>query len=237
MGLDSMRKVLVLDYDHTLYPASLPTLKAVDDRITLYIQERLGLSPEAADDTRRSLSETYGTTLRGLELHHGVDRHHYCDFVNAVEAAELPVPDPALEAWLSRMGHPAYIFTNARKDWAVRGLESMGLGAFLPVAGFQAGVGAAPGRFREIFDIAFVDWVGKPHPDAFAKVDRRLRDLHGEDVRIHFADDRADNLETARALGWSTLWITPEPFPSGHAAFGFDRVLPSLILLDPDTLD
>lgn len=255
-----MHSILLLDFDHTLYPSTLPTLKAVDDRITLYIQTYLGLSHGEADLTRLRFCEEFGTTLRGLELRHGVDRGHYCDFIHDIGIAHLPPPDPALQDWLRRVPHPCYIFTNARMDWAVRGLQAMGLEGMLPEAGLGAWAGllapvngggeagaakaeldeAAPAwtgpRLRGILDIEFMEWQGKPHADAYAKADRHIRELHGEDIRIHFADDRPDNLMAAREMNWSTLWITPEPGKAGPFSASFDRVATSLLELDPETL-
>lgn len=274
----SGRPVLLLDFDHTLYPTTLPTLKAVDDRITLYIQTFLGLPFEEADRTRLRFCEEYGTTLRGLELRHGVERSHYCDFIHAIEAEHLPPPDPALHAWLRKVPHPCYIFTNARMDWAVRGLRSMGLQGILPEAGpgiypemggmggtggtgGRDGMYGAPGadlrlavpvedasgereaappwtgpRLHGILDIEFMEWQGKPHADAYAKADRMLRQRHGDDIRVVFADDRPDNLMAAKEVRWSTWWITPEPHRPGPFAWSFDRVAASLLDLDPESL-
>ena len=246
-----MKDILLLDYDHTLYPSTLSTLRAVDDRINLYIRTFLGFTSGQADALRLELWDKYGTTLKGLEDLHGVDREHYCDFIHAIEAAHLPPPDPALQAWLTAMPHPCYLFTNARMDWPVRGLKAMGLEALLPQAmasqgntgdtlgGFPvpAGMGVAPDGFRGerllgIFDIAFMDLEGKPNPPGYAKVDARLRERHGHDLRIHFADDRPDNLESARERGWRTIWIVPHTAApvSGNE---FDRVVSSLTELDP----
>ena len=175
------RTILLLDFDHTLYPSTVNTLKAVDDRINLYIRTFLGFTSEQADATRTQLWDKYGTTLKGLEELHGVEREHYCDFIHAVEDAHLPPPDPALQAWLARLPHPTYIFTNARMDWAIRGLRAMGLGGLLPAnpalgnpqvtgalgltavdsaASETTKIGATlPGpRLGGIFDIAFMDW-------------------------------------------------------------------------------
>ena len=251
------RPVLLLDFDHTLYPTTLPTLKAVDDRITLYIQTFLGLPFEEADRTRLRFCEEYGTTLRGLELRHGVERGHYCDFIHAIEAEHLPPPDPALQDWLRKVPHPCYIFTNARMDWAVRGLRAMGLAGILPEAGsgLPADAGlrmavpaeeaagdreAAPPwtgpRLHGILDIEFMEWQGKPHALAYAKADRMLRQRHGEDIRVVFADDRPDNLMAAKEVRWSTWWITPDPGRAGPFARSFDRVTASLLELDPESL-
>ena len=243
--------ILLLDFDHTLYPSTLGTLQAVDERINLYMQTYLGLDRAAADALRVELWDKYGTTLKGLEELHDVDRHHYCDFIHAIAPEHLPPPDPALQDWLARLPHPVYLFTNARLDWAVRGMRAMGLEGLLPEAeanatrdaaealdgaGDRAAAGRAfPRRLEGIFDIAFMDWEGKPNPPAYAKVDAHVRARHGAGARIHFADDRMDNLESARAQGWSTIWI--HPHTAGPVRGDeFDRVVPSLMRLDPITL-
>jgi putative hydrolase of the HAD superfamily len=234
-----VRKILLLDFDHTLYPPNLTTLKAVDARINLYIQTFLGFTPEAADSLRLRLWDEYGTTLKGLEIHHGVNRDHYCDFIHAIEEAHLPPPDPIMHDWLARVPHPCYIFTNARRDWAERGLKAMGLSAILPANGQDpAGpailAGRTPSRLLDILDIAFMEWEGKPNPKPYAKADRFLRERHGSDIRIVFADDRHDNLMEARRNRWSTIWIAP----AGEHAQGseFDRTVTSLTEIDPDAL-
>ena len=113
-------------------------------------------------------------------------------------------------------------------DWAVRGLKSMGLAEVLPDGG-------APHRLRGIFDIAFMDWEGKPNRAAYAKVDAFVRERHGADARILFADDRMDNLESGRAQGWATIWI--HPHTAGPVRGDeFDWVSPSLLNLDPESL-
>ena len=229
-----MSAVLLLDLDHTLYPSTLPTGDAVDSRIVRYIREHLGLSPDDADALRRKLSAKYGTTLKGLEILHGVDREHYCDFIQDLEDALMPPPDPRLRAWLSDVVAkvPTYLFTNSRRDWVDRCLASLGLADLLP----------------GVLDIGFMEWVGKPEAVAFARAESFIRGLHG-DVRFIFADDRLDNLEQARLRGWSTIWIRPHDAPfdgfgwltagsaqEPHIASTGHRVVNSLLELDIQTL-
>ena len=92
-------------------------------------------------------------------------------------------------------------------------------------------------RLEAILDITYLDWQGKPHPLAYAKVEALLRRRHGEDIRIHFADDRPDNLLAARARDWVTIWVNPEDgeFPETPPE-AFHTVVPSLIHLDPESL-
>ena len=225
---------MLLDYDHTLYPSTGTTLKAVDFRITEYIKTFLGFSHGDADSARLEFCAKYGTTLKGLEVMHGVNRDHYTDFIHAIPEHHLPPQDPDLVAWMGRVPHPVYIFTNARMDWAIRGLKTIGLESMLPLEIHPHG---QPGKqqFQGILDIVFMDWQGKPHPESYDKVEVLLRQRHGNDIQIHFADDRIDNLETAQARGWTTIWI-----PSYTAEQGtehrFDLVLPSLTQLDPHRL-
>jgi pyrimidine 5'-nucleotidase len=244
-----VQKILLLDYDHTLYPSTLNTLKAVDERINLYIRTFLGFSPAEADAARLNLWSQYGTTLKGLEENHGVNRDHYTDFIHAIDEEHLPPPDLELSAWLSRISIPTYIFTNARMDWPVRGLKAMGLGSLLPQECIQvnwvepqgsnvsnSGMALLNGlRLEGIFDIAFMDWQGKPHPDSYAKVEAHLRQKHGNKIQIYFADDRIDNLETARSRAWYTIWIAPHDAPDMPVG-SFDQVVSSLSSFDLDQL-
>ena len=197
-----MPPVLLLDLDHTLYPSTLPTARAVDARITAFVERHLGLDPPAADAVRVDLCARFGTTLKGLETLYSVDREIFCDFVHAVDASELPPPNPGLRSWLRRLRCPAYVFTNARRDWAERCLQSLGV---FDLVSDDAEAGALCG----IFDIAFVEWTGKPQPTAFAGVERYVRGRHPGAEKLVLADDRLENLAAAKAQGWETIWVKP----------------------------
>lgn len=248
-----MSSVLLLDLDHTLYPSTLPTLPAVDARITRFIEERLGFEAGAADALRKSLCAEYGTTLRGLEILHGVGRDEYTDYIQDLDDALMPPEDHRLRGWVlaASAARPTYLFTNARRDWADRCLRHIGLSDLLVSEDPEVRAALAG-----ILDIDFMEWVGKPEPAAFAKVEDFLRARHPEAGSRVFADDRLDNLETARARGWSTIWVRPHNFGQGvgggHAqslgsaesaavaalaAASGHRVVDSLLELDPETLE
>lgn len=202
-----MRPVLLLDFDHTLYPPTLPTLGHIDRRITLYIETFLGLDFAAADAMRQNLCSRHGTTLRGLMHTHQLDPHHYFDFVHQVDEACLPPADAGLRLWLEELSVPAYVFTNARADWVWRCFENMRLTDLV-----------GEGRpLLAILDLAFADWVGKPQPSAYAAVENLVRQNHGADAVLHLVDDRQDNLLTARERGWQTHWFSPHA-PEGESA-------------------
>jgi putative hydrolase of the HAD superfamily len=223
--------ILLLDLDHTLYPSTAPTLAAVDARITRFIETRLDLPADKADQMRRDLCAEHGTTLRGLEMLHGVGRGEYTDFIQDLEDHLMPAPDPRLRAWLMAAARrlPTYLFTNARRDWADRCLGHLGLTDLLEESP------EAPALLGGILDIDFMEWAGKPHREAFEKVERYLADRHPVAAGFVFADDRLDNLAAARARGWRTVWVRPHDAPPGLGAD--HRIVDALIELDPDTLE
>lgn len=224
-----MSSILLLDLDHTLYPSTAPTLQAVDTRITRFIAERLNLDLAHADRLRREFCDAHGTTLRGLELHHGIRRDEYTDYIQDLEDHLMPGPDPALRDWLLRTATrlPTYIFTNARRDWADRCLRHLGIHDLLRAEQPDKRV------LSGIFDIDFMDWAGKPHRSAFEKVEQHVLSRHPGKSGLVFADDRLENLVAARARGWHTVWVRPHDAPPGLGAG--HHVVDRITELDPDS--
>jgi putative hydrolase of the HAD superfamily len=64
-------RAMLFDLDNTLYPASSGVMQSIDQRIGEYVQQRLGLPEVEAAKIRHYYYTTYGTTLRGLQQHHG----------------------------------------------------------------------------------------------------------------------------------------------------------------------
>ncbi len=58
------------------------------------------------------------------------------------------------------------------------------------------------GQIDGIFDIAFMDYVPKPFPHGYRKL---LRELAADPATCWMVDDLAANLDTARALGMTTV--------------------------------
>jgi putative hydrolase of the HAD superfamily len=247
--------ILLLDLDHTLYPSTAPTLTAVDSRITRFIETRLALPFEQADQLRRDLCVAHGTTLRGLEILHGVSRDEYTDFIQDLADHLMPAPDPELRGWLlaATRRRPTYLFTNARRDWARRCLAHLGLSDLLgDDAGTMKGADVLDARvsgaetaprsaLAGVFDIDFMGWEGKPNPEAFARVERHLDARHPGVASYVFADDRLDNLAAAHARGWRTVWVRPHDAKPDAGAFGSlgsnaHRIVDRLTDLDPEAL-
>jgi len=65
--------VLFFDLDDTLYSNTNGLWEAIRERMTDFMEERLGFPPDEIPNLRRNYFEKYGTTLRGLQINHSVD--------------------------------------------------------------------------------------------------------------------------------------------------------------------
>jgi putative hydrolase of the HAD superfamily len=182
-------KAILLDLDNTLYSPHAGLLEAGDRRITEFIQRHLGLTAEEADALRRRLWHQYGTTARGLAVEYGIPEAALCrEALESLDPAAHLQPDAQLAQTLRELGVPLYLFTNAPRTYAQRVLEALGVRPL----------------FRGIFDLEFLQWVGKPHARAFERV---LAALGLPPAALALADDHPPNLATAHRLGLVTIAV------------------------------
>jgi len=181
-------KYILFDLDETLYPRSAGLMQEIGARITRYLIERVGFSPETAQLKRRHYYTTYGTALRGLMLEESVDREDYLTFVHDCDLAAYIRADADLEAMLGRIPLTKTIFTNATQEHARRVLEMLGVAH----------------HFARIVDIRATDFICKPDPAAY----RRSLDLLGAQAgECILVEDNPRNLLPAGALGMTTILV------------------------------
>lgn len=118
---------LFIDLDDTLYPASSGLWNVLRGRIGQYMVERLGIPAPEADHLRRVYFETYGTALRGLEIHYPLDREDFLAYVHDVNLRDYIGPDPVLRGALLADPHKKFIFTNADANHAKRVTDVLGV--------------------------------------------------------------------------------------------------------------
>ncbi len=180
---------ILIDLDNTLYPPECGLLAAGDERITAFLQKRLGLPRKEADAERQRLWRSYGTTARGLAVEYGIPEEEMCrEALETMDPTKLLRPDPELPKALEALGVPVYLFTNATRVYAERVLGALGVAE----------------AFAGIFDIAFLGWEGKPKPQAFRRV---LETIGYEAETLALADDHPPNLQVARELGMVTVAV------------------------------
>ncbi len=182
----------IIDLDNTLYAADTGVFARMDERMTDFIRAELGVDAETANRLRVEYWRQYGSTLRGLALHHGMEPEPFLHHVHDIGAEELLAPDPALDAALARLRCRKVIHTNGIREHAERVLGALGVRH----------------HFARIYDIRFNDYRPKPERETLARV---LEAEGARPARTLVVDDMADNLAAAKALGCKTALIRREP--------------------------
>jgi putative hydrolase of the HAD superfamily len=177
----------IFDLDNSLYPASANLFALIDVRMGQFIQQLVGCGHEEARRIQKSYFHEHGTTLAGLMKAHGTDPREFLDFVHDIDLARISA-DPRVVTAMDRLPGRKFVFTNGDETYARRVLEKLGLA----------------NAFDGLHDIHAMDYVPKPDPRAYAAMcTRHAIDPH----RALFVEDMARNLEPAKALGMTTVWV------------------------------
>ena len=188
----------IFDLDNSLYPASANLFELIDIRMGEFIQQLLGCDAEEARRVQKRHFHEHGTTLAGLMASHGVDPHHFLDFVHDIDLARISA-DPALVRAIDSLPGRKFVFTNGAADYAGRVLDKLGLANL----------------WDGLHDIHAMDYIPKPYPASYAAMCERW----GIDpARALFVEDMARNLEPAKALGMTTVWIDNGSEQAGRGA-------------------
>lgn len=162
-------------------------MEQVRDRIALFVEGYFDIDSEAAHKIRHAYWKSYGTTLGGLMAEHGVDLHSYLDFVHNVDLSLLK-PCERLRAGIEALPGRKLIFTNADAPYAERILAARGLN----------------GLFEGMLDIHVMEHRPKPAMESYERL-CTIFDIQPETAL--FVEDSAHNLEPAKAMGMTTVWV------------------------------
>jgi putative hydrolase of the HAD superfamily len=185
-----MLKYILFDLDNTLYPRSLGIFDWVIERIRNYMEVRMGFDKELARSLRQEYLKRYGSTMRGLMIHHNVNPDDFLEYVHDVGVEERLSPDAELAGLLKSITTEKGIFTSGHKPHARRVLRCLGV----------------EGHFPEIFDIIFTRFIPKPNPEPYRQILDHLR-LEGRDCMM--IEDLPANLKPAKDLGMTTVLVGP----------------------------
>lgn len=201
-----MIRTILFDLDDTLYPPQAGIMDQIRAQMLRYLRERFDLLPEEADALRRHYFQTYGTTMRGLQVNHYVDPDEFLHFVHDIPLHEYLQPNPQLDAILGSITQDKVIFTNASREHAERVLDHLGIRR----------------HFERIVDVRDMDYKSKPQPGAYRRI-CGLLDVRPEECVL--VEDNIRNLHPAKALGMVTVLVS-----NGSACTddGIDYVIPRI---------
>lgn len=198
---------IFFDLDDTLYPASNGLWASIRERMNDYMRYRLHLPDETIPALRQRYFETYGTTLRGLQLHHQVDADDFLAYVHDLPIEEIIQPDAELRQLLRELAPQKWIFTNADANHARRVLDALGISDC----------------FQGIIDIRRMNFVCKPDPQAY-QIALRLVGASSPE-RCIYLDDAMRNLIPARQIGMFTVLVGDDgSHPQSDHAGRFDQL-------------
>ena len=143
---------LFFDLDDTLYPSSTGLWPAIKDRMNLYMIERLGIPESDVPFLREQYFKMYGTTLRGLEERHHVDKEDFLAYVHDLPLQSFLQPNPIVREVIKSLPTRNLIFTNADVSHARRVLAVLELDDL----------------FDAVVDVNAVSPYCKPMPESFA---------------------------------------------------------------------
>ena len=143
---------LFFDLDDTLYPASTGLWKAIKERMNIYMRDHMDIPENEVPILREQYFKMYGTTLRGLEERHHVDREDFLAFVHELPLKDYLTPNPTQREIIASLPGRKLIFTNADVHHARRVLAALQLDDL----------------FEAIVDVNAVAPYCKPMPESFA---------------------------------------------------------------------
>ena len=190
----------IFDLDNCLYPASTGLFALIDERMSAYIQRLLDCDPVEARRVQKSHFHEHGTTLAGLMKEYEVDPHEFLADVHDI-ALDGVQCDHRLGRLLLRLPGRRFVFTNCDAPYARRVLARIGV----------------EDHFDDLHDIHASSYRPKPDPYGYRLLCDRFRI---DPAHALFADDIAQNLAPAKALGMTTVWVDNGSERGNH---GFDE--------------
>ena len=187
-------KYLLLDLDgvcygsHNGYPLE-KVFGLVSKRMTLFIQEKLGLNEKKAKELQTNYFYKYNTSLNGLMLHHNVIGDEFLKYVHDIDISFMK-EDKILRSELENLDMEKFIFTNGSADHAQNILTRLGIYDLF-------------GK-EKVFDIKDAGYVPKPEAQTFDLMVKKFGINPEETIYI---EDIAKNLSIGFERGCTTVWL------------------------------
>ena len=187
-------KYLLLDLDgvcygsHNGYPLE-KVFGLVSKRMTLFIQEKIGLDEKKAKELQTNYFYKYNTSLNGLMLHHNVIGDEFLKYVHDIDISFMK-EDKIMRNELENSNMEKFIFTNGSAEHAQNILTRLGVYDLF-------------GK-EKVFDIKDAGYVPKPEAQTFDLMVKKFGINPKETIYI---EDIAKNLSIGFERGCTTVWL------------------------------
>jgi putative hydrolase of the HAD superfamily len=183
----------LFDLDNTLHNASHASFASIDDSMTTYIVEELGVSPVDANALRLTYLLRYGATLLGLVRHHGIDAAHFLHHTHLLPGLEGLVHGHAHDFdAIARLPGRKYVLTNAPRAYVGRVLGALGIGML----------------FDGVLSIEDMIMFGHLRPKPDTRMLRRIAvRLRVPPAHCILVEDTLQHQKAAFSIGMTTAWM------------------------------
>lgn len=123
---------IFFDLDDTLYPPDAGLWKAIKNRMSDYMRERMGIPAKDIGHLREKYYLQYGTTLRGLQANHEINVDDFLAYVHDLHLEDYLTPNPLQRTIIASLPTRNLIFTNADIPHAERVLTALNLRDLFP---------------------------------------------------------------------------------------------------------
>ena len=161
----------------------------VSKRMTLFIQEKLGLDEKKAKELQTNYFYKYNTSLNGLMLHHNVIGDEFLKYVHDIDISFM-IEDKIMRNELENLDMEKFIFTNGSAEHAQNILTRLGIYDLF-------------GK-EKVFDIKDAGYVPKPEAQTFDLMVKKFSINPKETIYI---EDIAKNLSIGFERGCTTVWL------------------------------
>jgi putative hydrolase of the HAD superfamily len=179
----------IFDLDNTLYPPHADLWPKVDQKITQYIANLLGVDGLSARAIQKYYYAQHGTTLNGLMQEHGIDPHAFLAFVHDIDRSNLET-DARLGEAIARLPGRKLVFTNGSRGHAIKTMQALGIDHL----------------FEDVFDIVSANFVPKP---ARAPYEGFLAAHAIDPARAAMFEDIPRNLIIPQEMGMACVLVVP----------------------------
>ncbi len=186
----------VFDLDNTLYPPQARLFDQIEQKMTAFVMDALGVDRPHADMLRQKYWREYGTTLTGLMREHDVDPAPYLVEVHDISLEHLE-HDAHLATNIRELPGRRIVYTNGTAPYAERVLAARGLSNL----------------FDAVYGVEHANFLPKPERAAFETI-FKLDGVSTETAAMFEDDPR--NLQAPHDLGMRTVHVAPEPHQGEH---------------------
>ena len=186
-------RVWLFDLDNTLHNASYAAFGGINEGMTAYIVEELGVSPAEANALRLAYLLRYGATLLGLVRHHGIHADHFLHHTHLLPGLEGRVHGhPHDFDAIARLQGRKFVLTNAPRAYVDRVLGALGIAML----------------FDGVISIEDMVMFGHLRPKPDTRMLKRIAvRIAASPSNCVLVEDTLVHQKAARRIGMTTVWM------------------------------